>query len=170
MGSWFIFLYISLYFPSFYYHFLNRYKNCTYFKCTVWSVLTYIDTRETIPTTKTMNRSTVFNIFFLPLQNSPLPFLTLLPPHVCACMLSHFSHVWLCNAMNCSSPGSYVHGILQARILEWVAMPSFRDLPNPGIEPISFNVSWIGRQVFTTSTTWEALPRHRQPLLPVILG
>ena len=28
-------------------------------------------------------------------------------------------------------------GILQARILEWVAMPSSRDLPNPGIEPRS---------------------------------
>ena len=28
-------------------------------------------------------------------------------------------------------------GILQARILEWVAMPSFRDLPNPGIKPSS---------------------------------
>ena len=30
-----------------------------------------------------------------------------------------------------------VHGILQARILEWVAFPFFRDLPNPGIEPRS---------------------------------
>ena len=30
-----------------------------------------------------------------------------------------------------------VHGILQARILEWVAMFSSRDLPNPGIEPRS---------------------------------
>ena len=29
------------------------------------------------------------------------------------------------------------HGILQARILEWVAFPFFRDLPNPGIEPRS---------------------------------
>ena len=28
-----------------------------------------------------------------------------------------------------------VHGILQARILEWVAFPYSRDLPNPGIEP-----------------------------------
>ena len=27
-----------------------------------------------------------------------------------------------------------VHGILQARILEWVAFPSPRDLPDPGIE------------------------------------
>ena len=32
----------------------------------------------------------------------------------------------LCDPMNCSLPGSSVHGILQARILEWVAMPSSR--------------------------------------------
>ena len=29
----------------------------------------------------------------------------------------------LCNPMDCSPPGSSVHGILQARILKWVAMP-----------------------------------------------
>ena len=39
----------------------------------------------------------------------------------------------LCNLMYCRLPGSSVHGILQARILEWVAMPSSRDLRNPGI-------------------------------------
>jgi len=39
--------------------------------------------------------------------------------------------------MDYSPPGSYVHGILQARILEWVAMPFSRDLPDPGIEPMS---------------------------------
>ena len=49
-----------------------------------------------------------------------------------ACMLSHFSHVWLCNPINCNLPGSSVHGILQARILEWVAMPSFRGSSWPG--------------------------------------
>ena len=32
-------------------------------------------------------------------------------------------------------PGSSVHGILQARVLEWIAIPFSRDLPNPGIEP-----------------------------------
>ena len=32
----------------------------------------------------------------------------------------------LCDLVDCSPPGSSVHGILQARILEWVAMPSFR--------------------------------------------
>ena len=44
-----------------------------------------------------------------------------------ACLLSHFSHVWLCIPMDCSPPGSSVHGILQARTLEWVAMPFSRE-------------------------------------------
>ena len=40
----------------------------------------------------------------------------------------------LCDAMVSSPPGSSVHGILQARILEWVAFPSPGDLLNPGIK------------------------------------
>ena len=40
-----------------------------------------------------------------------------------------------CNPMDCSLPGSSVHGILQARILEWVAFHSPGDLSDPGIEP-----------------------------------
>ena len=36
-----------------------------------------------------------------------------------------------------SDPRDSVHGILQARILEWVPIPSSGDLPNPGIEPES---------------------------------
>ena len=47
------------------------------------------------------------------------------------------SHPTLCNPMDYSPPGSSVHGILQARILEWVAMPSSRDFLNAGIEPAS---------------------------------
>ena len=39
--------------------------------------------------------------------------------------------------MNWSPPGSSVHRILQARILEWVAFPSLRDPLNPGIKPRS---------------------------------
>ena len=39
------------------------------------------------------------------------------------CLLSRFSHVRLWDLMECSLPGSSVHGILQARVLEWVAMP-----------------------------------------------
>ena len=37
----------------------------------------------------------------------------------------------------CNPQGSSVHGILQARILEWVACPPPGDLPNTGIEPRS---------------------------------
>ena len=47
------------------------------------------------------------------------------------------SCVQLWDPMDCSSPGFSVHRILQARILEWVAMPSSRDLPNSGTEPRS---------------------------------
>ena len=39
--------------------------------------------------------------------------------------------------MDCSLPGSSVHGISQARILQWVAFPSPGDLSDPGIEPVS---------------------------------
>ena len=43
----------------------------------------------------------------------------------------------LCDAMDYSLPGSSIHRILQARILERVAIPFFRDLPSPKIEPRS---------------------------------
>ena len=42
-----------------------------------------------------------------------------------------------CDPMDYSPPGSSVRGILQARILEWVAISFSGDLPNPGIEPRS---------------------------------
>ena len=41
------------------------------------------------------------------------------------------SYLTLCNPIDCSPPGSSVHGILQARILEWVAMPSFWGFSQP---------------------------------------
>ena len=37
--------------------------------------------------------------------------------------------------MDCCPPGSSVHGVFQARTLEWVAFPSPEDLPDPGIKP-----------------------------------
>ena len=41
----------------------------------------------------------------------------------------------LCNPMDCSPPGSSVHGILQTRKLEWVAIFFSKGSPYPGIEP-----------------------------------
>ena len=43
----------------------------------------------------------------------------------------------LCDPRDLSSPGSSVHGILQARILEWVAISPSRDFLDSGIEPTS---------------------------------
>ena len=42
-----------------------------------------------------------------------------------------FSRVRLCNPMDCSLPGSSVHGVLQARILVWAAVPSSRGSSRP---------------------------------------
>ena len=50
---------------------------------------------------------------------------------MCCAVLSRFSHVQLCNPMDCSLPGSSIHGILQVRTLEWVAMPSSRGFSQP---------------------------------------
>ena len=43
----------------------------------------------------------------------------------------------LCDPVDCSLPGSSTHGILEARILEWVAISFSRDLADPGIEHAS---------------------------------
>ena len=57
----------------------------------------------------------------------------------------------LCNPLDYSPPGSSVHGILKARILEWVTM-----LPDPGIEPTSLTSPTLAGRFFTASATWEA--------------
>ena len=43
----------------------------------------------------------------------------------------------LCDPMDCSLPGSSVHGIFQARVLEWIAISFSRDFSDPGIKPVS---------------------------------
>ena len=60
------------------------------------------------------------------------------------------------NPMDCSFPGSSVHGILQARIWEGLPFPFPGDLPDPGIEPMSLMSPALAGRFFTTSTTWEA--------------
>ena len=62
----------------------------------------------------------------------------------------------ICYPMDCSPPGSSVYGILQVRILEWIAMPiSSRGSSQPRDWTHVSYVSCIG--FFTTSATWEAL-------------
>ena len=64
------------------------------------------------------------------------------------CVLSHFSSVRLfVTPMDCSPLGSSVHGVLQARILEWVAIPSSRGSSQPRDRT---KVSRIAGRFFTT--------------------
>ena len=58
--------------------------------------------------------------------------------------------------MDCSLPGSSDYGILQARILEWVAISFSRGTCNPGIEPASLMSPVLADGFFTTSNTREA--------------
>ena len=73
-------------------------------------------------------------------------------------VLSRFSHVWLCDPTDCSPPGSSAPGILQARILEWVACPLSGYLPNPRIELRFFKSPASAGGYFITSATWGAYP------------
>ena len=54
------------------------------------------------------------------------------------------------------SPPAPLHGILQARILDWVAMPSSRGSSRPRDGTLVSYVSCTGRRVLYHRTTWEA--------------
>ena len=56
----------------------------------------------------------------------------------------------LCNPTDCSLPDSSVHGILQARILEWVAFLPPGDLPNVGSKPVSSVPPALAGEFFAT--------------------
>ena len=62
----------------------------------------------------------------------------------------------LCDSVDCIPPGSSVHGILQARILEWVAMPSSRGFSWPRDQTC---ISCISCRFFTVWATREVLPQ-----------
>ena len=56
------------------------------------------------------------------------------------------SYLTLCNPMDCSLPGSSVHEILQARMLEWVVVPFSRESSQPRDQTHVSYISCIGRQ------------------------
>ena len=59
--------------------------------------------------------------------------------------------------MDCSLPGSSVHGIFQARILEWVAVSYSRGSSRPRDRTCVSCISCFGRQILYHCTTWKAL-------------
>ena len=75
---------------------------------------------------------------------------------VCAYLVAQ-SCPTLCDPMDCSPPGSSVHGILQARILEWVAISFSRGSSLPRDQT---RVSCIAGRFFTNGATREAQLLH----------
>ena len=85
-------------------------------------------------------------------SSQSLPSTGHIAPLTCLLLL-FFSHVPLfCDPMDCSSPGSFVHGISQARILEWVVLFSSRGSSQPRDRT---SVSYIGRWILYHWTTRE---------------
>ena len=76
-------------------------------------------------------------------QGSSLNIIILRPLYIgmCVCLIAQ-SCLTLCNPMDRILPGFSVHGILQARILEWVAIPFFRG-SSQGSHPGLPHCRWI---------------------------
>ena len=91
-------------------------------------------------------------------------------------------HLTFCNPMDCSPPGSSVHGILQVRILEWVAIPFSRESSWPRdwtcVSPIAgrFFTIWATRKALSSGALSQ--PHQQGPLcwirphsrVPCLLG
>ena len=70
----------------------------------------------------------------------------------------------LCDPMDCSPPGSSVHGFIQSRILKWVAMPSSRQSSWPRDWTCVSYISCTDWRFFTTRTTWVPMSLLRNLL------
>ena len=80
-------------------------------------------------------------------------FSTSLP--ACCCSVLTVSRVWLFDPVGCSLPGSYVHEIFQARILEWVSIFYSRGSSRPRDWTCISCISCIGMQILYHYATWE---------------
>ena len=73
-----------------------------------------------------------------------------------AFMLRHVSHIWLCNPMDCSQPGSSAMGFSRQEYRSGLPCPPPGDLPDPGIELTSLMSPALTDGFFTTRAIWEA--------------
>ena len=86
-------------------------------------------------------RNQIWHIYIYIYTYIPTPIFIYTYMHVCACLVAQ-SCLTLCDPMDCSPRGSSVHGILQARISEWVAIPSNWGLLHAG----RFFTIWATRE------------------------
>ena len=103
-------------------------------ECSMWPLLTWKWATMLLQAPKTQPRGWTGDqtCVYLPFKDQVHIYdpgeysFTVLKVVKCTCLLVAQSCPTLCNCMDCSLPGSSVHGILQARILEWVAIPFSR--------------------------------------------
>ena len=93
----------------------------------------------------------IFNKYFL--SNNYVPIMCCSGHSGAVLCLVAQLYLTLCNPMDSSPPGSSVHGILQAKMLEWVAIPSSRGSSQPRDQT---QVSRIAGGFFTIWATREA--------------
>ena len=79
---------------------------------------------------------------------------------VCVCVQLCLN---LCKPMDCSPPNSSVHGVFQARILEWVAISSSRGSSRSRNWILISSISFTGRCILYYCATWEALNKMVYP-------
>ena len=85
---------------------------------------------------------------------------------LCVCAKSLQSCLTLGNPMDCSPPGSSVHGILQQEDWSGLPCPPPGDLPDLGLmDPVPLRSPALAGRFFTTSTSWEALENPRYSLI-----
>ena len=103
-----------------------------------WGLPTTLELRDCFPVPwEFLGENIIFLIFFA------------LPWHSCVCVhaLSRSVYLTLCNPMDYSPPYSSARGILQARILEWVAISSSRGSSRPRNWTLVSCVSYIGSRI-----------------------
>ena len=84
--------------------------------------------------------------------------------------LSLCVHLTLWGPMNCSPPGSSVHGIFQARLLEWVAISSFRGSSQPRHQTCVSCISCVGKYLPLAPPQVEIIEQYlKSPTLSVFL-
>ena len=82
--------------------------------------------------------------------------------YVCVCVCTH-SRPTLCDPMDCSPPGSSVHVIFQARILEWVAISSSRESSQTRDQTHVSHISCIGSNSFHNFQPHQRYPFCNAP-------
>ena len=110
----------------------------------------YMTTRKTITLTKLTFVGKITSLLFNMLSRLAITFL---PESKWVKMLVAQSCLILCDRMDCGPIGSSVHGFLQTRILDWVAISFSRIISRPRNQ---IWVSWMAGSFFTIWATWEA--------------